>query len=176
MVSAEGGSFEKSICQADMTLYKSKQMGKNHFVIQKTPKCSDFLGGQNRSCFPYGAQGRTERTTRKYKERREYHKRCSRLSLYRNMNTDAVCDFTLLKNKSIVQCKETEQERCANGNDGALYDWLSPKACTPICCAYQFQQDMRWKFQSLIICRISGEALILHNPKRIADRVPLYIR
>lgn len=26
-----------------MALYKSKQMGENHFSSQKTPKCSDFV-------------------------------------------------------------------------------------------------------------------------------------
>ena len=34
-VRAEGFSFEESICQADMALYKSKQMGKNHFCYSE---------------------------------------------------------------------------------------------------------------------------------------------
>lgn len=35
-VHAEGFSFEESICQADMALYKSKQMGKNHFCYSES--------------------------------------------------------------------------------------------------------------------------------------------
>ena len=36
-VSGENFSFEESICQADMALYKSKKMGKNHFCYSEGP-------------------------------------------------------------------------------------------------------------------------------------------